>query len=310
MESETRGSGPRRLAARIKERARDAGIRMRSVTSTYGYFAMLPFVAPWARQAKVEWLLDQYVGARALYPNAELFSYVGHSNGTYLLTGALQRCPAVRFARIVFAGSVVRRDFDWPAFIGRKQVARVLNYVATADWVVALFPKGLQTLRLQDLGGAGHDGFDCDLDELRDVEYVSGQHSAALDERHWADIARFVVDGTWPTAEAGPEKRSTLVRVAGGVAPALWVLLAVVALAPGVSALDGARVLDARLVALVVALPGGPDRPRLGAGLDRGPGARRVPGPPARGADPSLRTQRVTPSPYRSNGARSNASSK
>ena len=227
------GFWTKKIGRAIKERARDAGIRMRSVTSTYGYFAMLPFVAPWARQAKVEWLLDQYVGARALYPNAELFSYVGHSNGTYLLTGALQRCPAVRFARIVFAGSVVRRDFAWQEFIGRKQVARVLNYVATADWVVALFPKGLQTLRLQDLGGAGHDGFDCDLDELRDVEYVSGRHSAALDERHWADIARFVVDGTWPTAEAGPEKRSTLVRVAGGVAPALWVLLAIIVLAPG-----------------------------------------------------------------------------
>ena len=228
-----KGFWTKKLARAIKERARGVGIRMRSVTSTYGYFAMLPFVAPWARLAKVEWLLDQYVGARALYPNAELFSYVGHSNGTYLLTGALQRCPAVRFDRIVFAGSVVRRDFDWPGFIGRKQVARVLNYVATADWVVAIFPKGLQTLRLQDLGGAGHDGFDCHLDELQDVEYVSGRHGAALDERHWADMARFVVDGTWPTAEAGPEKRSTLVRIAGGVGPVLWVLLAVLALAPG-----------------------------------------------------------------------------
>ena len=76
-----KGFWTKKIGRAIKERARDAGIRMRSVTSTYGYFALLPFIAPWTRQAKVEWLLDQYVGARALYPNAELFSYVGHSNG-------------------------------------------------------------------------------------------------------------------------------------------------------------------------------------------------------------------------------------
>ena len=125
------------------------------------------FLLPWMRRDKVEWLLDQYVTAKALYPRAD-FSYVGRSHGTYLLAKALELCPAIRFKRAVFAGSVVRRRYDWTRFFpttavdpnsGERipaQVKGVLNYVATADWVVAIFPYGLERLRLQDLGGAGH----------------------------------------------------------------------------------------------------------------------------------------------------------
>jgi hypothetical protein len=54
---------------------------------------------------------------------------------------------------------VVRRQYDWDRYIARGQVQEVANYVATADWVVAFFPKALQTLGIQDLGSAGHDGF-------------------------------------------------------------------------------------------------------------------------------------------------------
>ena len=106
-----------------------------------------------------------YGGARPLSECA--FSYVGHSNGTYLVARALKDYPAARFHRIVFAGSVVRCDYDWLQ-ISRPipgetselpRVDKVLNFTATGDWVVALFPKGLQPIKAIDLGSAGHDGF-------------------------------------------------------------------------------------------------------------------------------------------------------
>ena len=103
---------------------------------------MLPFILPWVRQEKVEWLMDEYVGAKARYPNAS-FSYVGHSNGTYLLARALRDYPAVRFRNVLFAGSVVRRDYRWDQAIRAGQVICVVNMVATSDWVVAIFPSGL-----------------------------------------------------------------------------------------------------------------------------------------------------------------------
>jgi hypothetical protein len=252
-----RGYWTKKLARAIKEEARRNNTRLRSVTSSYGYFALLPFVLPWMRREKVEWLLDQYVAAKALYPDPETeFSYVGHSNGTYLVARALELCPALTLSRVVFAGSVVRTRYPWarmidqargsgPAAIGhshrriaedaphdaRGQVGQVVNYVATADWVVAVFPRCLEMLRLQDLGSAGHDGFG-ESPGLRNVFCIRGSHGAALHEEHWKEIAAFVVRGVVPPADADKSARSRLVRLAGAASPAIWLALLALALLP------------------------------------------------------------------------------
>ena len=87
-----------RIAKRVKERAADNCV-LKARTPTYGYFAMLPFVLPWIRRQKVEWFMDQYVGARAQFPNAEI-SFIGHSNGTYLAARALRDYDDARFKNI------------------------------------------------------------------------------------------------------------------------------------------------------------------------------------------------------------------
>lgn len=208
---------------------RKSGRDVVAIAPTYGYFAMLPFLLPWSRRAKVEWLLDHYVTIRASHPRARI-SFVGHSNGTYVLAGAVDSCPAVTFGNVVFAGSVVRSDFDWRRLRG-PQVGAVLNYVATTDWVVAIFPRLLGVLRLQDLGGAGHDGFD-ESPGVTDVEYVPGRHGAALDERHWNDIAAFVLDGKLPATTATATSRSLWVVAAGHAAGFVWLAILAIVVAP------------------------------------------------------------------------------
>jgi pimeloyl-ACP methyl ester carboxylesterase len=191
------------------------------VTSSYGYFPMAPFLAAAQRRKKVEWLMDQYAQALSRYPKARRkFSCVAHSNGTYLVAKALEEYPAVQFERIVFAGSVVRRAFPWHKFTDRVQA--VMNYVATADWVVAFFPKLFEQLRIQDLGSAGHDGFAPVTSGVMQVRYVHGGHSAALGEEHWNDIARFVVYGT-PVKATG--KQDPVVKALGIVPPVVWALI-------------------------------------------------------------------------------------
>ena len=166
---------------------------------------MGPFLLPWMRRAKVEWLLDQYVVAKAFHPAAD-FAYVGHSNGSYLLAKGLELCPAVRFRRVVFAGSVVQRRYGWRRFLpqvlpspalakaARWQVERMVNYVATADWVVAIFPHGLERLGLQDLGGAGHTGFEIETlpsgtaCPVTNIKYIEGGHGAALAAKNWNEM--------------------------------------------------------------------------------------------------------------------------
>lgn len=260
------GYWTRKIAQKIRESASRGGAeatQWRCITSSYGYFAMLPFLLPWIRRQKVEWLMDQYVGARSRYPKAE-FSYVGHSNGTYLVARALQDYPAARFRHILFAGSVVRRDYDWANFLAAGRVNKVVNMVATRDCVVALFPEGLEPLRrFFDLGGAGFAGFDQAgrVPEVHELRYVIGGHSAALVETQWPHIADFIVHGQVPAPPdkdytqnqspflVGVSKVSTLflaVLVLAATAILVWILCPI--FAPGATTRAAvARVLGAVL---------------------------------------------------------------
>ncbi|ALN60965.1 hypothetical protein GLA29479_77 [Lysobacter antibioticus] len=219
-----------KIARRIKQRAGDRLATWATETSSYGYFPMLPFLFPWYRRQKVEWLMDQYTEALARYPNAS-FSYVGHSNGTYLLARALELYPCCRFDRVVFAGSVVRRSYDWRRFLDgkRPRVRGVLNFVATGDWVVAFFPKFFQFFRLQDLGSAGHDGFLLSQPEagVSQVTYVKGGHGAAIVEPVWNVIAGFVVDGRVDMDEIQPvpRRQDVWVKALGLFPPLVWLAL-------------------------------------------------------------------------------------
>jgi len=212
------GFWTKKLAVRIKRHAREHGLLCRTVTSSYGFFPMGPFLLKSQRRKHVGWLMDQYVTAKALYPEADDFCFVGHSNGTYLLARSLLDCPAVRFRRVVFAGSVVRATYEWEALIERGSVAEVVNYVATNDWVVASVPRALQQFRFPDLGDAGHGGFG-DVPGLTQIRFVPGEHSAALDERHWDEIATFVLDGVKPPQQFPDHVHGTRERRADGQEP-------------------------------------------------------------------------------------------
>ncbi len=187
------------------------GRKIRVETSSYGYFSMLEFLRPAARWRKVHWLMDEYVEAIRRFPNAKgHFSYVGHSNGTWLLAQALQEYPAVHFERIAFAGSVVSSRFKWSRFLQCGRVDRVLNFTATGDLVVSLFPRmaeifpPLRFLVGDNLGGAGvlpfRQGSGVD-----DNTHVVGGHGAAIREWNWDNLARFAVAAGAPTPPEFPK---------------------------------------------------------------------------------------------------------
>ncbi|ENW80013.1 hypothetical protein F908_02210 [Acinetobacter sp. NIPH 284] len=199
-------------------------------TSSYGYFPMLPFLFSWYRRRKVEWLMDQYTEALARYPNAS-FSYVGHSNGTYLLAKALELYPCCTFDKVVFAGSVVRSSYDWQRFMDGKnpQVKAVLNFVATRDWVVAFFPKFFEFLKWQDLGSAGHDGFMIAQHNpnIYQITYIKGGHGAAIQEPVWDTISNFVLTGDIQPQqlEQISQRRNLLVELGGKFPPLAWIII-------------------------------------------------------------------------------------
>jgi hypothetical protein len=229
-----------RLASRVRARLRklpDCGdvlkCKIRIDVSSYGYFPMLSFLKPGARNEKVEWLMDRYAQARAQYPDAK-FHYVGHSHGTYLLKKALDNYEAVRFERVALAGSVLRTDEDWPALLESKRVKGILNLSASGDWVVAFFPNALQQLGLQDLGGAGFYGFD--EYKVQNFEqfpsdgksWVVGGHGAAVAEDWWDPVAGFIATGQRPEPKPAmlQDEQSGPVKAGGFLALGIWALIA------------------------------------------------------------------------------------
>lgn len=218
------GYWTKKVAGRVQRLGKENSIIFETETSSYGYFPMLPFLVYKERRKKVEWLMDQYTENMALYPEAD-FSFIGHSNGTYLLAKALEEYPACHFKNVVFAGSVVRQKYDWMLMITQGRIKGIINLVATADWVVAIFPKTFQTLRLQDLGSGGHDGFS-NLDSKAQVRFIKGGHGAGVEEKMWDMMARFIVLGptSTPNDNNYSGKQNSFVKILGYTAPLIFAL--------------------------------------------------------------------------------------
>jgi len=106
--------------------------------------------------------------------------------------------------------------------IDNKRVEKVMNFIATSDLVVAIFPKTFQTLRMSDLGSAGHDGF-LQLSPDYQVEYIKGGHSTALQEKFWESITYFIVNDKVDDKIDKVKTYSKHARVAGKLAPFIFI---------------------------------------------------------------------------------------
>ncbi len=218
------GYWTQKIARRVKSAGDKLDGRKFAIeTSTYGYFPMLSFLLFPFRQKKVAWFVDQYIENMALYPNA-VFSFVGHSNGTYLLARAMRKYPALRFRNVVLAGSVVPHSYNWHELIEQERIANVYNFVATNDWVVGIFPKTFETLRLQDLGGGGFVGFENFTDQT-EFRCIAGGHSAAIEENTWDELTELAINGK-PSGKSTIAKfeRSATMRFIGFIGPIIFFL--------------------------------------------------------------------------------------
>jgi alpha-beta hydrolase superfamily lysophospholipase len=209
------------------------GHNIRAITSKYGHFSMAGFLFLSDREKNVRWFVDQYLEAVALYPKARKFSFVGHSNGTYLLASALEKYHAIRFDSVYFAGSVVRNDFPWNAYVNQGRVGKVRNDVACKDAIVAIFPKAYQVVRkflklnskgFFNLGGAGFDGFEVpDGNRLQGL--LNGGHGAGVKVENFESIVNFVINDSnyLPAMAKGP---NPVIRIFSNFSPFVLMFLA------------------------------------------------------------------------------------
>jgi len=184
-----------RVRETVEARAQQLGQTAEVITAGYGYFPMLRFLFLGSRQKNVRWFMDKYTEAIARYPNAKV-SFIGHSNGTYLLASALKRYHACKVNRVAFAGSVVPKDYSWDELVQQGRVREIRNDIASADWVVGVFPGLFELLRISDIGTAGHNGFQDDAPKKKCIPaYFKGGHGAAIQPENHTSLAHFILTG-------------------------------------------------------------------------------------------------------------------
>jgi hypothetical protein len=174
----------------IEDRARNALV----VTPTYGYFPMLDFALPWLRARKARALQAQYNEELVRNPRAR-FSFVGHSNGTYMLGRSLVDLAGMRFHRIALAASVLPRDYRWDMCFNREQVRHVTNHRAARDVPVGIVCNLLRSLGMRDVGTAGYHGFLGGRQEIKEVYYYDGGHSEPVEPDNVEPIAEYALTG-------------------------------------------------------------------------------------------------------------------
>jgi hypothetical protein len=149
------------------------------VPATYWYFSALDFLVPISRRNRLRWFRDTYAYYFSRNPQAD-FRFLGHSNGTYLLGQSLQQLSGMRFSKVVLAGSVLPRDFDWRPLKLTNQISDMWNHCSRFDIPVAILCNALRGLRMKDVGTGGYDGFstmpNCNC------QYHKGGHGAPLED--------------------------------------------------------------------------------------------------------------------------------
>ena len=80
----------------------------------YDWFDPLSFLSPFpsSRLGPYQNFHKRYENAKKRYPNAKI-SVVAHSFGTFLVGELLKQNPNAIFHRIILAGSVLKRDYNW-----------------------------------------------------------------------------------------------------------------------------------------------------------------------------------------------------
>lgn len=114
-------------------------------------------------------------------------SAVAHSLGSWIIGNAMLKYDHIRFDKLVFAGSILPKDFDWATLFAKDQVAFVRNECGQQDpW-----PKWARRF-VARAGTGGSEGFEWFSNAVQNVRCDWFGHSDALMrphiEQHWIPL--------------------------------------------------------------------------------------------------------------------------
>lgn len=197
----------------MSQHMKDLGAHV--VAPNTGFLSALEFFLPFSRNKKSHEFLKDYGDTARVY-DPDNFVFLGHSNGTYMAARTMWKVPAVRFHRMLLAGTVIEPNFKWDTLVARQQIGThvavddrtewqdglVHNDRARHDWPVGVMCNLVQGLRPWNsmVGPGGVEGF-VNVNETfitKDAHVYDGGHGAALKtsspERR-NEIAQFLTTG-------------------------------------------------------------------------------------------------------------------
>jgi len=108
-------------------------------------------------------------------------SIIAHSFGTYLVARLLEKYPMLRFDKVIFAGSIVNEDYNWPEILGRGQVSLFRNDYGRLDpW-----PR-IAKMLVPRTGGSGTGGFQKSHSLMVQKPFSHYRHSDYFHQSHFA----------------------------------------------------------------------------------------------------------------------------
>ena len=165
------------------------------------------------------------------------FCFVGHSNGTYMLGSSLIKVAGMEFDRVTLAASVLPRDYQWSTVFGRTQVREVSNHRGSRDVPVGVVCNLLRSLGTSDVGTAGFHGFFGGREEIKEVYYYDGGHSAPVAEGNVESLVDYTLTGraAFPLASTTTPRAQFVSRMSESTIVGLAIFAALCAVVAGVT---------------------------------------------------------------------------
>jgi hypothetical protein len=149
----------------------------------YGDFSVMQLLSASARRKKVDWLREKIECIPEVQQGQRL-SIIAHSFGTYIVAELIRKYPMLRFDKVIFAGRIVREDYDWPKVLSSKQVNLFRNDYGHLDpW-----PRLAKKL-IPDAGNSGECGFSKTPEEMKHLmvarQFLGYGHSDYFHAAHF-----------------------------------------------------------------------------------------------------------------------------
>ena len=123
----------------------------------------------------------------------------------------------------------------WDELVQHGRVQEIRNDIASADWVVGIFPGLFELLKIGDIGTAGHNGFQDDTPKKKSIPaYFNGGHGAAIQPKNHTSLAHFILTG-----EVKPEEKLLVAQqeawavLLAKLCWAIWLVIAAIAVGLG-----------------------------------------------------------------------------